>query len=146
MANLDLSKYGIQDVKEIIHNPSYDVLFAEETKPGLEGFEKGQVTELGAVNVMTGIYTCLLYTSSGNHHLVIGCADRRHPQGSLYLLDRIRQFLTHFIRHYLSNAFNITAETHTVALDCYITNFCHVLVQDRICLGKVDNLHNYRMF
>ena len=38
MANLDLSKYGIQDVKEIIHNPSYDVLFAEETKPGLEGF------------------------------------------------------------------------------------------------------------
>ena len=57
MANLDLSKYGITDVKEIIHNPSYDVLFAEETKPGLEGFEKGQVTELGAVNVMTGIYT-----------------------------------------------------------------------------------------
>ena len=57
MANLDLSKYGIQDVKEIIHNPSYDVLFAEETKPGLEGFEKGQVTELGAVNVMTGVYT-----------------------------------------------------------------------------------------
>lgn len=57
MTNLDLSKYGIKDVKEIIHNPSYDVLFAEETKPGLEGFEKGQVTELGAVNVMTGIYT-----------------------------------------------------------------------------------------
>ena len=44
-------------VTEIIHNPSYDVLFAEETKPGLEGFEKGQVTELGAVNVMTGVYT-----------------------------------------------------------------------------------------
>ena len=63
MANLDLSKYGITDVKEVLHNPSYDVLFAEETKPGLEGFEKGQVTELGAVNVMTGVYTCLLYTS-----------------------------------------------------------------------------------
>ena len=57
MATLDLSKYGIKDVKEIVHNPSYDVLFAEETKPGLEGFEKGQVTELGAVNVMTGVYT-----------------------------------------------------------------------------------------
>ena len=57
MANLDLSKYGITDVKEVLHNPSYDVLFAEETKPGLEGFEKGQVTELGAVNVMTGVYT-----------------------------------------------------------------------------------------
>ncbi|WP_291530283.1 phosphoenolpyruvate carboxykinase (ATP) [Bacteroides sp. UBA939] len=57
MANLDLSKYGITGVTEILHNPSFDVLFAEETKPGLEGFEKGQVTELGAVNVMTGVYT-----------------------------------------------------------------------------------------
>ncbi|MDR0976931.1 MAG: phosphoenolpyruvate carboxykinase (ATP) [Prevotellaceae bacterium] len=57
MANLDLSKYGITGVKEVIYNPSYDVLFAEETKPGLEGYEKGQVTELGAVNVMTGVYT-----------------------------------------------------------------------------------------
>ena len=54
MANLDLSKYGIVDVKEILHNPSYEVLFEEETKAGLEGYEKGQVTELGAVNVMTG--------------------------------------------------------------------------------------------
>lgn len=57
MANLDLTKYGISGTVEIVHNPSYDVLFAEETKAGLEGFEKGQVTELGAVNVMTGIYT-----------------------------------------------------------------------------------------
>jgi len=57
MANLDLSKYGITGVTEIVHNPSYDVLFAEETKPGLEGFEKGQVTNMGAVNVMTGVYT-----------------------------------------------------------------------------------------
>ena len=58
MANLDLSKYGITGTVEVLHNPSYDVLFQEETKAGLEGFEKGQVTELGAVNVMTGIYTC----------------------------------------------------------------------------------------
>ncbi|MBR4044846.1 MAG: phosphoenolpyruvate carboxykinase (ATP), partial [Bacteroidaceae bacterium] len=57
MANLDLSKYGITDVKEIVHNPSYEVLFEEETKAGLEGFEVGKETELGAVNVMTGIYT-----------------------------------------------------------------------------------------
>ncbi len=57
MANLDLTKYGISGTVEIVHNPSYDVLFAEETKAGLEGFEKGQATELGAVNVMTGIYT-----------------------------------------------------------------------------------------
>ena len=57
MANLDLSKYGITGTVEVLHNPSYDVLFQEETKAGLEGFEKGQVTELGAVNVMPGIYT-----------------------------------------------------------------------------------------
>ncbi|MDH6534324.1 phosphoenolpyruvate carboxykinase (ATP) [Parabacteroides sp. 52] len=57
MANLDLSKYGITGATEIIYNPSYDQLFEEETKPGLEGFEKGQATELGAVNVMTGVYT-----------------------------------------------------------------------------------------
>ena len=57
MAKIDLTKYGISGATEIVHNPSYDQLFEEETKPGLEGFEKGQVTELGAVNVMTGIYT-----------------------------------------------------------------------------------------
>ena len=57
MAAIDLSKYGITGTTEIVHNPSFDVLFEEETKPGLEGYEKGQVTELGAVNVMTGIYT-----------------------------------------------------------------------------------------
>jgi phosphoenolpyruvate carboxykinase (ATP) len=57
MANLDLSKYGIVGATEILHNPSYEQLFAEETKAGLEGFEKGQVSELGAVNVMTGVYT-----------------------------------------------------------------------------------------
>ena len=57
MAQIDLSKYGITGTTEIVHNPSYEMLFAEETKPELEGFEKGQVTELGAVNVMTGIYT-----------------------------------------------------------------------------------------
>ena len=57
MANLDLTQYGITGTVEVLHNPSYEVLFAEETKPGLEGFEKGQETELGAVNVMTGIYT-----------------------------------------------------------------------------------------
>ena len=57
MANLDLTKYGINDVKEIIYNPSYEQLFEDETDPALEGYDKGQVTELGAVNVMTGIYT-----------------------------------------------------------------------------------------
>ena len=54
---IDLSKYGITGTVEIVHNPSYEQLFEEETKPSLEGFEKGQVSELGAVNVMTGVYT-----------------------------------------------------------------------------------------
>ena len=57
MATLDLSKYGITGVTEVLHNPSYEVLFEEETKPGLKGFEVGQNTELNTVNVMTGIYT-----------------------------------------------------------------------------------------
>ena len=57
MAKLDLSKYGITGATEVLHNPSYEVLFEEETKAGLEGYEVGQVTELGTVNVMTGIYT-----------------------------------------------------------------------------------------
>lgn len=54
---IDLSQYGISGTTEIIHNPSYEELFKEETLPSLEGFEKGVVTELDAVNVMTGVYT-----------------------------------------------------------------------------------------
>src|SRR5574344_1702320 len=57
MANIDLSKYGIVGVSEILYNPSFEVLYNEETKPELTGFDKGQVTELGAINVMTGVYT-----------------------------------------------------------------------------------------
>jgi len=57
MAKLDLTKYGITGATEVLHNPSYEVLFEAEMDPSLEGFEKGQLTELGAVNVMTGIYT-----------------------------------------------------------------------------------------
>ena len=57
MANIDLSQYGINGTTELVHNPSYETLFTEETKADLEGYEVGQVSELGAVNVMTGIYT-----------------------------------------------------------------------------------------
>ena len=53
----ELKKYGIEGVKEIVYNPSYETLFKEETKPDLTGYEVGRVSELGAVNVMTGIYT-----------------------------------------------------------------------------------------
>ena len=57
MANVDLTSYGIKGATEIIHNPSFEFLYEEETKPSLEGFDKGVLTELDAVNVMTGIYT-----------------------------------------------------------------------------------------
>ena len=57
MKKIDLTKYGITGTTEVVYNPSYEMLFEEETKPSLEGYEKGQVSELGAVNVMTGIYT-----------------------------------------------------------------------------------------
>ncbi len=55
--SISLEKYGIKDAAEVIYNPSYDFLYQEELKPTLEGFEKGQLTELGAVNVMTGVFT-----------------------------------------------------------------------------------------
>ncbi len=57
MTQIDLTKYGITGTKEIVYNPSYELLFEEEMKPELTGYEKGQLTELNAVNVMTGIYT-----------------------------------------------------------------------------------------
>ena len=57
MAKIDLSQYGITGATVIAHNPSYEKLYEEETKAGLEGFEVGHNTELNAVNVMTGIYT-----------------------------------------------------------------------------------------
>ena len=57
MTKIDLTKYGIQGTPEIVYNPSYERLFEDETAENLTGYEKGQLTELGAVNVMTGIYT-----------------------------------------------------------------------------------------
>ena len=52
-----LSSIGISDVQTIVHNPSYDQLYEDELQPGLEGFARGYLTELGAVNVLTGEYT-----------------------------------------------------------------------------------------
>ena len=57
MVKLDLTRYGIVDTTEIVHNPSYEQLFQEEMNPALNGFEKGRLTELDAVNVMTGVFT-----------------------------------------------------------------------------------------
>ena len=57
MKQIDLAKYGITGVTEIVYNPSYETLYKEETNPNLTGFDRGQLTELGAINVMTGVYT-----------------------------------------------------------------------------------------
>ena len=57
MEKIDLTKYGITGATVKAYNPSYEYLYKEETNPALTGYEKGQETELGAVNVMTGIYT-----------------------------------------------------------------------------------------
>ena len=57
MSKIDLSKYGITGATEIVYNPDYDTLYKDELNPELTGFDKGKLTELGAVNVMTGVYT-----------------------------------------------------------------------------------------
>ena len=57
MAKVDLTKYGITGTTELVYNPSFEFLYEEEMKPELTGYDKGQLTELDAVNVMTGIYT-----------------------------------------------------------------------------------------
>ena len=57
MSKIDLSKYGITGATEVVYNPSYDTLYKDELNPELKGFEKGKLTELGAVDVMTGVYT-----------------------------------------------------------------------------------------
>ncbi|WP_282064602.1 phosphoenolpyruvate carboxykinase (ATP) [Vibrio rotiferianus] len=56
-ATLDLTKHGLHNVKEVVRNPSYEMLFEEETRADLTGYERGVVTELGAVAVDTGIFT-----------------------------------------------------------------------------------------
>ena len=84
MANIDLTKYGIKGVKEILYNPTYEVLYNEETKPGLEGYDKGQVTELGAINVMTGIYTG---RSPKDKYIVYD----KTPAGCLYAFPSVRK-------------------------------------------------------
>ena len=55
--SISLEKYGIKNITEIVYNPSYNILYNEELSDNLQGYEKGQLTELGAVNVMTGEFT-----------------------------------------------------------------------------------------
>ena len=57
MKKINLENYGIKNVKEVFHNLSFDALYLHETDPSLEGFEKGYVTDLGAMAVDTGVFT-----------------------------------------------------------------------------------------
>src|SRR3712207_7115516 len=97
MAKFDkavLEKYGITGTTEVVYNPSYEVLFEEETKEGLEGFEKGQVTELGAVNVMTGVYTGrspkdkFIVDDENSHDTVWWTSDERSEEHTSELQSR----------------------------------------------------------
>lgn len=74
-SQIDLSQYGITGVKEIVYNPSYEQLFEEETNPNLEGYERGVVTELGAVAVKTGIFTG---RSPKDKYIVLDDTSREH--------------------------------------------------------------------
>ena len=98
MATVDLTKYGITGTTEIVHNPSYELLFEEETKADLQGYEKGQVSELGAVNVMTGIYTG---RSPKDKYIVVAflIVMQRIPRKSpLYHRERVTS-ISQFVRN-----------------------------------------------
>ena len=57
LSTTQLEKYGITDISEVIYNPSYEILFIEETATSLSGCEKGIITDNGTVAVDTGIFT-----------------------------------------------------------------------------------------
>ena len=72
MANIDLTKYGITGTREIVYNPSYELLFEEETEAGLTGFEVGKLTELDTISVMTGEFTG---RSPKDKYIVVGALN-----------------------------------------------------------------------
>ncbi|SUB14662.1 Phosphoenolpyruvate carboxykinase [ATP] [Pantoea agglomerans] len=57
LTSQDLAALGIVDTTEVVYNPDYDTLFQEETRPDLEGFARGTLTQSGAIAVDTGIFT-----------------------------------------------------------------------------------------
>ena len=116
MANVDLTKYGITGTTEIVHNPSYETLFEEETKAGLEGYEVGKETELGAVNVKTGI----IYS----HTSAVRISGKELP-GSLLL-----RMVNHLMRVSLLNNHTTIHEDHLV---CNITRKSHLMCHNNHC-------------
>ena len=124
MANLDLSKYGITGATEVLHNPSYEVLFEEETKAGLEGYEKGQETELGAVNVMTGIYT------------------GRSPKDKFFVMDEVSKDTIWWTSdEYKNDNKPVTEQTWAVLKDLAIKELCNkkLYVVDTFCGANANS-------
>lgn len=129
MAKLDLSIYGITDVKEILHNPSYEELYKAETDPKLEGYEKGYLTELGAVNVMTG----LLHLEAGIQSLRENVLQACRRIGDLQAaLDGLR---------YLASLPNLVVHADLIAgLPLYSLE---QMIEDVRVLAAVRFLHAY---
>ena len=123
MLQVDLSKYGITGATEIIHNPSYEFLFEEEMKPELTGFDKGQLTELDAVNVMTGIYT------------------RRSPKDKYIVMDENSKDTVWWnSKEYPNDNHPMTEEVWTKVKDTAINELCgkRLFVQDAFCGTNPD--------
>ena len=123
MANLDLSKYGIKGVKNVYHNPSYEQLFKDEINPALQGYEKGQETELGAVNVMTGVYT------------------GRSPKDKFFVMDETSKDTVWWTsEHYKNDNKPVTEETWKVLKDLAVKELSDkdLYVVDTFC-GANEN-------
>ena len=123
MANLDLSKYGIKGVKNVYHNPSYEQLFKDEINPALQGYEKGQETELGAVNVMTGVYT------------------GRSPKDKFFVMDETSKDTVWWTtEHYKNDNNPVTEETWKVLKDLAVKELSDkdLYVVDTFC-GANEN-------
>ena len=126
---IDLSKYGITGTTEIIHNPSYETLFEAEMDPSLEGYEKGQLTELGTVNVMTGVYT------------------GRSPKDKYIVMDENSKNTVWWTSEEFKNDNHpMTEQTWSVVKDLAIKQLCgkKLYVVDAFCGANADTRMNVR--
>ena len=129
MAKLDLTKYGITGTTEIIHNPSYEELFQAEMDPTLEGYEKGQLTELDTVNVMTGVYT------------------GRSPSDKYIVMDENSKDTVWWTSPEFKNDNHpMTEQTWSVVKDLAMKELCNkkLYVVDAFCGANADTRMNVR--
>ena len=127
---IDLSKYGITGTTEIIHNPSYEELAKAELDPSLEGYEKGQLTELDTVNVMTGVYT------------------GRSPKDKYIVMDANSKDTVWWTSDEFKNDNHpMTEETWAVVKDLAVKQLCgpkKLYVVDAFCGANPDTRMNVR--